>query len=272
MLELMRAAIISDIHGNLFALEAALEHIQTQNVDQIVVAGDIVNVFPDAKACWDLVGSLNCMVLLGNHERYVFSYGLPDADPAWQTERFKLLKWMHAQFTAADLEAMRSLPMTFQLPGLLVTHASPRSEFESVYETTPLETVEEMFSGVTEPLVIRGHNHVWLETKLKAKKVVTIGALGMPLNGRHDAQYALVTQEAGGWHYEPQYVPYPFEAVLEQVGNDAYRTIAGPIGRIFAHEFATASPHIIAFLTRYLSSVEAGELSLENAVTQYLSA
>lgn len=267
----MRLAVLADIHGNLHALEAALERIQTQNVDQIVVAGDIVNVMPDSKACWDLVMGLGCPVLLGNHERYVFSYDTPAADPAWQTERFKLLKWMQAQFTEADLNKMQGLPMTYQLPGLLITHATPRSEFESIFETTPLETIEEMFAGVAEPLIIRGHNHVWRETKLREKTVVTIASLGMPLNGKYDAQYALLTQEADGWHYEPQFVSYDFEAVLEQLESEAYLAIAGPIGRIFAHEFATASPHIIDLLNQYLSFVEAGEMSLERAVTRYLN-
>ena len=77
----MRLAVLTDIHGNLAALNAVLEHISTQNVDQIVVAGDTVNVLPDSSACWDLVMSLDCTVLRGNHERYLFDYGTPKADP-----------------------------------------------------------------------------------------------------------------------------------------------------------------------------------------------
>ncbi len=53
----MRLAVLSDVHGNLQALEAVLEHAQKQQVDQIIVAGDLINIIPNSRACWDLVKS-----------------------------------------------------------------------------------------------------------------------------------------------------------------------------------------------------------------------
>ena len=64
----MRVAIISDLHGNTFALEAILEDVAEQNVDQIVIAGDSVNIHPNSKTCWNMVLDLGCVVLQGNHE------------------------------------------------------------------------------------------------------------------------------------------------------------------------------------------------------------
>ena len=69
--------------------------------------------------------SLKCPVLRGNHERYLFDYGTPDAPPDWATERFQLLAWMQRQFSVQDLETMRSLPLTHHLPGLLVSPRDP---------------------------------------------------------------------------------------------------------------------------------------------------
>ena len=83
----MRIAVITDIHGNLVAFEAALDYIQTLGVDQLVIAGDVVNGAPDSAGCWQLAQSLNCPILLGNHERYVIDYGTERADPTWETER-----------------------------------------------------------------------------------------------------------------------------------------------------------------------------------------
>ena len=264
-------AILADIHGNLQALEAVLEHVAGQEVDQIIVAGDVVNVFPEAKACWDLVMSLDCPVLLGNHEVYVSHYGTPEAEPVWASERFKLLEWMQAQFSPQDLEAMRHLPLTYQLPGLLITHAAPRDPFASIHDTTPLDKVQAMFEGYTEALIVRGHNHRWRETELPGQTVVTIGSVGMPLEGRREAQYALLSNDSGTWTYRPQAVSYDVEALIEQVDSDSYRAIAGPIGQIFVRELETARPHILAFFERYLEAIEREDITLEAAVTAYLA-
>ena len=76
----MRVAVITDVHGNLGALEAVLAHGERLGVDETVVAGDTVNILPHSRACWDLARSRGLHVLLGNHE-YVATYGTPEADP-----------------------------------------------------------------------------------------------------------------------------------------------------------------------------------------------
>lgn len=60
----MRIAVLADIHGNLPAFEDALKHVSQQKVDQIILAGDIVNGSPDSKACWSLAMSLGCQKTL----------------------------------------------------------------------------------------------------------------------------------------------------------------------------------------------------------------
>ena len=84
----MRIAVIADIHGNLPALEAVLEALDTLQPDQIVVSGDVVDGGPDSAACWERVKQIGCPVLRGNHERYVFDYGTERADPLWATPQF----------------------------------------------------------------------------------------------------------------------------------------------------------------------------------------
>lgn len=64
----MRLAILCDIHGNLPAFEAALEHAAQKQVDQLVIAGDIVTGAPDSAACWQRACELGCPILRGNQE------------------------------------------------------------------------------------------------------------------------------------------------------------------------------------------------------------
>ena len=194
----MRIAVLADVHGNLGALEAVLAHIETQNVEQIIVAGDVVNVMPHSKACWDTVTALGCPILKGNHEHYLTSYGgRSDAHPDWASERFQG-SGVGAKPTSAktDLKAMRELPLTYQLPGLLVTHAAPHDIFASVHADTTTETLRELFRDTAETFIVRGHNHGWLERHWDNRTLLTIDSCGLPLGGSLDAQYVILTRQA----------------------------------------------------------------------------
>lgn len=195
----MRVAVITDVHGNLGALGAVLAHSERLGVDKTVVAGDTVNVLPHSRACWDLVRSRGLHLLLGNHELYVATYGTPEAATVWAEERFKGLAWVRSQFGADDLAAMRRLPLTYRLPGLVVTHASLRSVYDSVEEDTPEAALREMFKA-PETFIVRGHNHSWLERRWDDRTLVTVASCGLPLKGRLEAQYALLTRDKNRWH------------------------------------------------------------------------
>ena len=265
----MRVAVITDVHGNLGALEAVLAHSERLGVDETVVAGDTVNILPHSRACWDLARSRGLNVLLGNHELYVVAYGTPEADPVWADERFRGLAWVQRQFGADDLAAMRGLPLTYRLPGLVVTHASPKSVYDSVEEDTPEELLREMFR-VPETFIVRGHNHSWLERRWDDRTLVTVASCGLPLKGRLEAQYALLTFAGGRWHYEKQFVPYDREAALASL-DAHYMTMMGPLGRIFKRELATGKNHLLPFLSENLPAVERGEITLADAVRRFLT-
>ena len=263
----MRVAVITDVHGNLGALEAVLAHAAQREVDQIVVAGDTVNILPHSKACWDLVRSLGCPVLKGNHELYIYTYDTPEADPAWTEERFQGLAWVHSQFSADDLNVMRQLPLTYELPDLLVTHASPRSVFDSVDKTTPTEKLNEMFAPAG--LIVRGHNHSWLERHWQGRTLVTVASCGLPLGGRLEAQYALLTKKER-WHYEKQFVPYDRDAALASM-DAHYMEMMGPLGHVLKRELATGRSLLMPFLFENLTAIDRGEVTLAGAVEHFLA-
>ncbi len=266
----MRLAVLADIHGNLGALEAALEDIETQNVDEIVVAGDIVNGLTDSKPCWDLVMSLHCLVLRGNHERYLFDYATPAADPAWSSERFASLRWTLQQVTQTDLRAMRALPLTRHFPGLLIVHATPRSDQENVVAETPEADLERMFD-VAETFIVRGHNHKWLERSWSGRRLVSIGSLGLPLNGVRDAQYLVLERQNDSWAWQKRFVPYDVEATLNRLDRSGYLEAGGALARVFRRELATAEGQLLPFLRLYLAAVDRGELTLQEAVDKFLA-
>ena len=213
--------------------------------------------------------ALGCPVLKGNHEHYLTGYGTAAAHPDWSTERFQGLAWAQGQFNEADLRVMRELPLTYQLPGLLVTHAAPHYIFARVYEDTPTETLRDLFHGTSEPLIVRGHNHNWLERHWDSRTLLTIQSCGLPLGGSLDAQYVILTRQAGCWYYEKQFVPYDRETTLAAM-DEAYLELMGPMGHLFRQELETGRHQTLPFLREYLG-VNPPALLLSEAVTTFLA-
>ena len=275
----MRIAILADIHGNLPAFEAILDHIAKQNIEQIIIAGDIVNGAPDSDKCWQLASSLGCPMVRGNHDRYVFDYGTPDADPLWEGERFSSVRWVVAQFSDAERQEMADLPMALrlpELPELLITHASSRSDQDSIKPYTPEKTIAKMFANTEEQTIVRGHNHLEHTYQWQDRQIITVGAAGYPLDGHPTARYSILERTNQQWHNSAQAIPYDVDAAIRRFRETGYLEATYPMGRLFLREVATASHVIVPFLRHYLRWKEEdpcglGTLSLAAAIDHYLN-
>ena len=265
----MRIAVIADIHGNRQALEAIIEDLAHQDMDEIVVAGDTVNMLPDSRQCWQMVRALTQNVLKGNHEFLTHDFQeLLAKDAVYSSDRFAPLRACVAQFSVEDLDQMRALPITLHYPDLLLTHATPKNLFESITADTTLKQLREMFADSSEPFIVRGHNHVWLENNFDGRTVTTLGSAGIPLDGDTHTRYGILTRTKS-WTLEERFLPYDHTGLLAQMGDDYLETHGG-LGLIVRHEIVTAEHHLYPFFERYLTAVEAGELSLWNAAKNYL--
>jgi len=144
----MRLAILADIHGNLPAFEAALDHAAHQKVDRIIIAGDIVNGCPDSKACLNLALSVGCPILRGNHERYIAHFDTPEASPEWTTEQYAPLQWARAQLSEQERKIVAKFPACLRMPeapDVFVVHASERNDHDTVEAHTPEQKLHDMF-------------------------------------------------------------------------------------------------------------------------------
>jgi predicted phosphodiesterase len=269
----MRLAILADVHGNLHAFEAALDHVSRQRVDRIVLAGDLVVGCPDTAACWRLASSLCCPMLRGNHERYVACYDTPEEDPQWHTEQYAPVQWGVSQLTDVERQAMRALPLCLRFadaPDLLFVHASARSDKDTITAYTPHDRLHNMFAGVSERTIIRAHNHTCQVRLWDGHQIVTAGSVGLPLDGNPTAQYLLLERNGSGWQFEHQSVSYDVDATLRRFDETGYMADVGPMAHLFRREVATAAHHMVPFLRVYPCWHQEG-LSLERAVERFLS-
>ena len=268
----MRLAVLADIHGNLPAFEAALEHVDRQGVDGLVILGDLMVGAPDSAACWHLARSLDCPILRGNNDRYVAHYDTPAAEPLWRSERFGPLHAAVAQFTPEEHRNIGDLPLVLQLPeapDILFVHASKRSDHDTISAHTPEAQLRQMFDAVSAPLIVRAHNHLGQLRLWDERKIITCGSVGLALDGHPTAQYLQLDQHRDEWRIRHQSVPYDLEATLRRFRATGYLETAGPMGRLYLREVATASLQLVPFLRHYRSW--ASSLSLDEAVERFLN-
>lgn len=250
----MRIAILADIHGNLLALDAALDEVRRVGVDRLVIGGDVVVGSPDSLACWERVKSLNSPIIRGNHERYVYDLDTPRARPEWRTEQFGPVRYAAQQVGETNRRELAALPATYKfedIPELLFVHGSPRNDSDLVFPYTSDEELQTMFGGATEPWIIRGHNHYAGLKLLGDRRIVTVGSVGLPLDGTPAAQFTILEKRAGGWVIQHRCVPYDLKTAVARFRASGYLDTAGPMAGLFMREVLTASFHIVPFLKFY---------------------
>lgn len=227
----MRYAILSDIHGNLPALEAVLADLSRQCVDEILIAGDIVSGCPYPRETLDLIRSQDCRCIRGNNESYLLSMYNRTCHPDMLANlQWGATRWAYQQLTPAGLEWIASLPSQLSLDGegegIRMVHGNLLSEnaalvpdreegvitqLEAVHllkPGQPIQPLAQLLQEIGERVLISGHIHVpWLQREGK-KLALNPGSVGMPVTGNPHAQYALLTWESAEWQVEFRHVAY----------------------------------------------------------------
>ena len=153
----MRVAIVSDIHGNLHALEAVLEAIDRDTPDAIWCLGDLVGYGPRPNRCCTVVAERADFCLIGNHDLAVL--GQLDLDE-FQPDAAISARWTAAALEDAPRAYLESLESSGEREGVGLFHASPRDPiWEYVLSS---EVADASMAAASQELVLVGHSHVAL--------------------------------------------------------------------------------------------------------------
>ncbi|KPJ53534.1 hypothetical protein AMJ39_04440 [candidate division TA06 bacterium DG_24] len=152
----MRYAFISDIHGNLEALDTVLQEIEGASVETIVCLGDLVGYGADPNECVDRVRSLTEHIVVGNHDHA--AVGLTDVDYFNPWARAAVI-WSGEVLRPENREFLKALPLTLDLDDHLCVHSSPSSPAAWRYVLSAADARYE-FASFTERVCLIGHSHV----------------------------------------------------------------------------------------------------------------
>ena len=274
----MKIAILSDIHGNLPALQATISHLERWQPDQVVVAGDIVNRGPNSLACWALVEEKslleNWYLIRGNHEEYVINWShklLHDDDP--HKELAKVSGWTYHQLNG-EVASLAALPEGCSLhvangEELRVRHASMHHNRDGLYPEGDDETIYAQISPAP-ALFATAHTHLPFVRQVNGTLVVNSGSVGTPADGDGRASYAQVTYSQGKWQAAIQRVDYDVEQARQDYYDMGILAQAGPMAWLVFYEWQFAVYLFPQWMKTYWPQVLAGDLEAETAVVTAL--
>lgn len=252
----MRIAAITDIHGNLPALDAVLAEIAHEGVDTIVNLGDILSgpLWPAETA--DRLMPLKLPTLAGNHERQVLTQAPDRMSP---TDRHTALR-----LSDAHRRWLASLPPLIVFSDeVFLCHGTPTSDLQYFLETVvpgegehgsrgvraaTSDEIVQRLGGQRSAIVLCGHTHVPRLAAVGASLIVNPGSVGLPAfdddhlhfhrieTGSPHARWALLQRGAAGWSVQLRATAYDWEAAAQQAesngrGDWAHALRTGRVGR-----------------------------------------
>lgn len=254
----MKVAIISDIHGNVHALDAVLADIKTVGVDQIIVNGDLVNRGPNNTAVMERLSGDGYRLILGNHDALVVNWfdHHPDIPVAWYDDPFwRGVAWSVEQLQRSNhLDTLRDLPMTYEIalpdtPRILISHGSPRHYREGYGPFLKADAYFEIMEAFPADIYIGSHTHRQDEREVAGKTFLNSGAVGAPFNGNVRAQYLLLTLKEGMWEWEFRAVPYDRHIAIAAYESSGLL----PYGNLSAHIFKMELEYALPIYAPYWS-------------------
>jgi len=247
-----RIAVIADIHGNLPALEAVLDDLAAQELDEVLVGGDLVGRGPEGSAVVRRIADLGYRTLRGNHEDYLLGFRQGEVPDDWLTAgEWAASRWMAAELDAAAARYIEGLPFSFvadTAPEVRLVHGTPESNQEGIGPWCRDDEIEDYLASVREPVLVCAHTHRPLIHRSDDGLVVNVGSVGLPFNRDTRAQYAVLHGDADGWEVELRQVPYDLERIFRTYDTSGFLAEGGITARLLRLELEHASPVLVPFL------------------------
>jgi len=221
----MRIAVISDIHGNMQALEAVLEDIKKENCEKIFCLGDIAMAGPEPLKAVETIKKLydegKLELIQGNTDEMIGNFAdfgelvkskFPVMGAALEND---------VKIIPHDLkEFLKNLPKQKELEiegvKVLLVHGSPRKNDENISPDLPLEQVEEMLGGVDADVIFCGHTHISCGYQTSKKQtVVNDGSVGRPFTPNPQACYVVADFLDGKFEIMHKFIDYDKQKASE---------------------------------------------------------
>ncbi|MGD8296379.1 MAG: metallophosphoesterase family protein [Desulfobacterales bacterium] len=226
----MKIAVISDIHGNLEALDAVLEDIGSQGIEKIVCIGDMIGYGPNPEEVIQKIRRIDACCTMGNHELGI----LFKMERNWFNPNVrKGFGLTEGLLSKGSLEFIAGLPNTYTLNDNLFVHGFPPDSVKTYLFEKDTDEIARWFLTPGPKLTFVGHTHdlelvTWdgrmadrhplLQDRLvleKPKYIINVGSVGQPRDGDNRAKYVIwdPVEES----IEVCFVPYDIQTTVDKI-------------------------------------------------------
>ncbi|MGI8968351.1 MAG: metallophosphoesterase family protein [Chloroflexota bacterium] len=208
----MRVILMSDVHGNLPALQTVAEHLPPH--DRVIVAGDLCLEGPEPAQTLDLLRELGWELLLGNTDQDLVSPP-PDTKP----KKREVVEWTREQLGQERLSFLSSLPFARQVHDegrerVLVVHANPRDLEHQLYPTMREEELVPYLADVTAEMLAFGHLHIPYLRPIHGVLLADVSSVGHPKDLDRRAGYTVASWENDTRSVHQVRVPYDIDRTV----------------------------------------------------------
>ena len=227
----MRIAVISDIHSNIYALEAVLKDIETKNIDLVACTGDLVGYGTRPNEVINTIRKNRILTIIGNYDdaigncKIVCGCDYPNPKDA---QKAGLSMHFTGEETLDENKVyLANLPkeavLTFNEKTIRLVHGSTRVINEYLKENS--KEADEVMSELVEDILVCGHTHIPYAKYYGDKLLVNAGSVGKPKTNNPNANYVIIdiknkdeiTKEDSAVEVGIIEVPYDFEKMAKEI-------------------------------------------------------
>ena len=225
----MELAILSDIHGNLVALDTVIAELAHRSIDQIICLGDVAASGPQPHEVIDSLMGSGWPIVRGNADAWLLHPERYTGEDPFYQRIDEIDAWCESQLTGQDKAFLATFKPVIEVGlgdglHLLGYHGSPRSDQEFVTATTPDQIIHEIFGEFPQHIFVGGHTHQQMLRRYRDAVLLNPGSVGLPYETmRPDArernvpwaEYALLGWETGKLAIELCRVPLNVSVVKQ---------------------------------------------------------
>jgi putative phosphoesterase len=206
----MRIGIISDIHGNMTALDAVLADLQTRRVEATYCLGDLVGYAAHPNEVTERIRAAWIPTIVGNYDDGV-GFERDECGCAYTNP------WTKATVTAENKAFLRTLvpEIRFEADGrrILLVHGSPRRMNEYLFEDRPVSSFQRLAASSQADIIVFGHTHKPYTKRVDHVLFVNAGSVGKPKDGDWRACYIVL--DTSDLANPVEFIRVPYDVAVE---------------------------------------------------------
>lgn len=219
----MKAAVLSDIHGNGTALNYAIRDLKSLGIKKIIILGDVVMKGPMPLEVLEMLNDKYLEILAwikGNTDMWfeeVSETFIPSSDK--ENELYSYYKFAKDALSEKQISFIKNLPLSssIMLNGvkILCVHGTPQSIIEAIDDSVSEDEIRKAIKGVDEQIILCGHSHTSFIGEVDGKRIFNVGSVGNSLDGDNRISYGILDFSENDIELINRRISYPVSEAID---------------------------------------------------------